>query len=195
MAPPDWLAKPTLTGTLVRLRPFAAEDVAAMAVILADPELRKLTGSVHRAAGEGPPEDEERLRSWYSSRAEVDGRLDLAVVDRSSGRIVGEVVLNDWDSENNRCNFRTLIGPAGRDRGIGTEAIRLIVGHGFETLGLHRISLDVFAFNPRARRVYEKVGFVVEGVAREAFRWEDEWIDEIRMAILASEWARHHGFP
>jgi RimJ/RimL family protein N-acetyltransferase len=194
---PDWLSKPTLTGTLVHLRPFTADDVGAMRVILEDPEVHRLTGSIHRAADHGPGdvEDEERLRSWYATRAEADGRLDLAVVERASGTVVGEVVLNEWDGENNSCNFRTLIGPAGRNRGIGTEATRLIIGHGFETLRLHRISLDVFSFNPRAQRVYQKVGFVVEGVAREAFRWEDEWIDEIWMSILDREWERHRGFP
>jgi hypothetical protein len=49
------------------------------------------------------------------------------------------------------CNFRILIAPRGRDRGLGSEATRLIVGYGFERLHLHRISLEVYAFNPRAR--------------------------------------------
>jgi RimJ/RimL family protein N-acetyltransferase len=191
---PDWLSKPTLTGGLVRLRPFTGDDVDAMRDILADPELLKLTGSVHGSA-ETEPNDDERLVSWYSTRATADERLDLAVIDLASDALVGEVVLNEWDAGNNSCNFRTLIGPAGRGRGLGTEATRLIVGYGFEVLGLHRISLDVFAFNPRAQRVYAKVGFVTEGVSREAFRWEDEWIDEISMSILAREWAQHRGFP
>jgi RimJ/RimL family protein N-acetyltransferase len=189
-----WLAKPILTGDAVILRPFSPGDIDAMREILADPELCKLTGSVHRA-DEDAVEDVDRLVDWYSTRATVDERLDLAVVDRGSGSLVGEVVLNEWDAENRSCNFRTLIGPAGRDRGLGTEATRLILRQGFEVLGLHRISLDVFSFNPRARRVYEKVGFVYEGVGREAFRWEDEWVDEIRMSILDREWAIHRGFP
>jgi hypothetical protein len=41
-------------------------------------------------------------------------------------------------------------------------------------LGLHRISLDVFAFNPRVRRAYEKAGFVAEGVLRDALRWDGD---------------------
>ena len=76
----------------------------------------------------------------------------------------------------------------GRNRGLGTEATRLIVGYGFERLGLHRISLEVYAFNPRARRAYEKAGFQVEGVLRQSFRYEDQWIDAIAMSILAPEW-------
>jgi RimJ/RimL family protein N-acetyltransferase len=56
------------------------------------------------------------------------------------------------DKGNRSCNFRTLIGPGGRDRGPGTEALRLIVGYGFERLGLHRISLEAYAFNPQPAR-------------------------------------------
>lgn len=96
---------------------------------------------------------------------------------------------------NRSCNFRIALAQAGRDRGLGTEALRLIVGHGFEQLGLHRISLKVFAFNPRARRVYEKAGFVVEGVLRDALRYDRAWVDEIVMSLLAPEWKRHHGHP
>jgi RimJ/RimL family protein N-acetyltransferase len=96
---------------------------------------------------------------------------------------------------NRSCNFRIALARAGRDRGLGTEALRLIVGHGFEQLGLHRIALEVFAFNPRARRVYEKTGFVVEGVLRDALRYDGAWVDAIVMSILAPEWKRHHGHP
>ena len=110
-------------------------------------------------------------------------------MDRATGACVGEVVLNDWDPANRNCNFRTLLAAAGRDRGLGTEAVRLIVGHGFERLGLHRISLEVFAFNPRARRVYEKVGFVAEGVLRQVLSDGDDWVDATVMSILAPEWA------
>jgi RimJ/RimL family protein N-acetyltransferase len=47
----------------------------------------------------------------------------------------------------------------------------------------------LFAFNPRARRVYEKAGFVAEGILREALYWEGEWVDGTVMPILAPEWA------
>jgi RimJ/RimL family protein N-acetyltransferase len=134
------------------------------------------------------PEQEKARLDWFRTRNQTDGRLDLAVVDKASGACVGEAVLNEWDPGNESCNFRVLIGPAGQDRGLGTEATRLIVGYGFERLGLHRIALEVYAFNPRARRVYEKAGFRVEGVLRESLRYGDQWIDATVMSILAPEW-------
>ncbi|MGW5670386.1 GNAT family N-acetyltransferase [Micromonospora sp. NPDC003776] len=188
--PTDFSIKPTLTGVRVVLRPLTADDATVFQAILADPEVVRLTGS---APGERYYLD--RLRDWYGSRSAQTDRLDLAVVDRSTGECVGEVVLNEWDADHETCNFRTLIGPAGRGRGLGTEAVRLIVGYGFEQLGLHRIALEVFAFNPRARRVYEKVGFVAEGTLREVLRDGDDRVDATVMSILAPEWARHRGHP
>ena len=70
-----------------------------------------------------------------------------------------------------------------------TEATRLVLGHAFEELGLHRVSLEVFAFNPRAQRAYEKVGFVTEGVRRDALRFDGEWVDSVLMSVLDHEWS------
>jgi RimJ/RimL family protein N-acetyltransferase len=191
----DFSVKPTLTGEKVMLRPFITDDIPALRAAVQDPEVLRLTGSVHGDETEfagGDPARDEQFRQWRNAQPD---RLDLAVVDKASGQCVGEVVLNKWDEGNRSCNFRTLLGPTGRDRGLGTESLRMIVGYGFEQLGLHRISLEVYAFNPRARHVYEKVGFVAEGVLREELRYRDEWIDATVMSILAHEWARHRGWP
>lgn len=188
---PDFAVKPTLAGGKVVLRPFNDGDLPAIRAVLLDPEARILTGSVHDEAQAHAPEsadEAELLLDWYSTRNDQPDRLDLAVVDKATGECVGEAVLNQWDPGNESCNFRILIGPKGRDRGLGTEAARLIVGYGFEHLGLHRISLEVYAFNPRARRAYEKVGFRTEGVLRESLRYNGEWVDATLMSILAPEW-------
>ena len=190
-ATPDFAAKPTLTGELVILRPYLDADLPGLRAAMADLDVLRLTGSVHSdAEAREPvsPEQEKARLDWFRTRNQTDGRLDLAVVDKASGACVGEAVLNEWDPGNESCNFRVLIGPAGQDRGLGTEATRLIVGYGFERLGLHRIALEVYAFNPRARRVYEKAGFRVEGVLRESLRYGDQWIDATVMSILAPEW-------
>lgn len=186
--------KPTLTGNLVTLRPVEPEDVEVMAGILTDPDLLRFTGSVHSTAEiEASAEPElGPLREWYSTRNDQPDRLDLLVVDNASGQMVGEVVLNKWDEGNRCCTFRTLFGPAGRDRGLGSEATRLLVDYAFTHLPLHRIDLEVFAFNPRAQRVYEKAGFVVEGTRREAIEFDGERFDAIIMGQLRSDWAQQH---
>jgi RimJ/RimL family protein N-acetyltransferase len=186
----DWLTKPNLLGSRVLLRAFEEHDLRAMGEALADPEVLILTGSVHtseEAHGRSPAPD-EALAYWYrTTRRTAADRLDLAIVDLATGGCVGEAVLNDYSPANASCNFRTLIGPRGRDRGLGSEATRLIVGYGLTALGLHRIELAVYAFNPRAQRVYEKAGFRAEGTARDALRFDGTWVDAIYMSILSTD--------
>ncbi|MFI1754399.1 GNAT family N-acetyltransferase [Streptomyces sp. NPDC020571] len=179
----DFSVKPVLTGDKTVLRPFTAEDADAMWEIINDPEVVRFTFE---------PATEltlDKLRSWYGVRTADPDRLDLAVTDRATGELVGEVVLYEADPAARSCTFRTLVGPRGRGRGLGSEATRLIVGHAFEQVGLHRVQLEVYADNPRARRVYEKAGFVVEGVRREAAPRDGAWVDEVLMAVLDHEWA------
>ncbi len=184
----DFSVKPVLTGDRTVLRPFTAEDADPMWDIVNDPEVVRFTFEPTTAL------TREDLRSWYGVRTADPDRLDLAVTDRETGELVGEVVLYEVDRAARSCTFRTLIGARGRGRGLGSEATRLIVGHGFER-GLHRVELEVYADNPRARRVYEKTGFVVEGVRREAARRGGAWVDDVLMAVLDHEWAVHRGRP
>jgi RimJ/RimL family protein N-acetyltransferase len=183
--------KPTIDGELVLLRPVHPDDVDPADVD--DPEGDKLTGSHPRPGGELTI---EQRRNWFATRADYDDRLDLAVVDKATGRCAGEVVLNDLHPDNRPCSFRIyLFGARSRNRGLGTEATRLILRYAFETVGLHRVDLEVYEFNPRARRVYEKVGFVFEGTKRDALLWDGAWVDAHIMSILAAEWAEHRGYP
>ncbi|MFJ8791323.1 GNAT family N-acetyltransferase [Streptomyces sp. NPDC102462] len=187
---PDFLSKPTLRGQRVLLRPVTVADVPALMPMFRDAEVSRLTGS----HGDGEP-DEAQIRTWYDTRRDQDDRLDLAVVEQTTGNVIGEAVLHEWDPANESCDFRICLVPGTHGRGLGTEATRLIVGHGFETLGMHRISLEVYAFNPRARRAYEKVGFVTEGVLRDALLWEGKRVNATVMSILSPEWSHHHGHP
>ena len=181
--------KPTLVGRKTILHPFTAADVARMAEILADPEVLRLTGSVRSTVRQPDfhPTLTEEERTWYETRHLQSDRLDLAVVDSASGECVGEVVLNELSEIDNSCGFRILLGPQGRDRGIGSEATRLIIDHAFSSTRLNRIELEVYQFNPRARHVYERAGFVFEGVKRSSFKFDDEYVDTVMMSILRSD--------
>jgi RimJ/RimL family protein N-acetyltransferase len=179
--------KPTLTGELVLLRPVEGADAAGLFGI--DPETERLTGSVGKE--DDPNWTLENVAKWYSTRAGHDNRVDLSIIERATGEWAGEVVLNDLNVHNQSCGFRIgLQGPRFYGRGLGSEATRLVVDYAFGVVGVHRIELQVYAFNPRARHVYEKVGFVHEGTMREALLWDGEWVDAHLMGMLSSDWKR-----
>jgi hypothetical protein len=94
---PDFATKPTLAGERVILRPYIDADLPALREAMADPDLLRLTGSIHDEAETLEPvsPEEEQLRlDWFNTRNDQDDRLDLAIVDKASGGCVGEAVLN-----------------------------------------------------------------------------------------------------
>lgn len=174
--------QPTLEGARVRLVPVGpTTDLEAYEALLADAESNALTGTKRVFS-------RDVVADWLSSRPEQADRADWAVQDLDGGRLLGEVVLNDLDADNESVGFRIALGPDARGRGLGTEVTRLVVAYAF-SVGLHRVSLEVYAHNPRAQRAYEKAGFVVEGRMRDALLLDGRRIDAIIMAALAPEWA------
>lgn len=180
-APDLFRDQPVLTGERVRLEPLTLAVVDDYFAALGDPDVGRLTGT-HATF------DRPRVEAWLASRQEHRDRADWAVVRVEDGAFLGEAVLNDFDSKNESANYRVwLAGPHIFDRGYGTEATRLVIAYALRVCGLHRVSLGVYDFNPRAQRVYEKCGFRPEGRLREALRWDGEWHDELLMSILSSD--------
>jgi len=189
----NFQAKPVLEGKKVILRPFEMNDWEKMLPILEEPEVRRLTGSDNsdeEANLSISPEEAEKIKQWYQSRNQQADRLDLAIVERQSESLVGEIVFNDFDETTINVNFRILIGSSGRGKGLGTESIALFLRYGFEVLGLHKVELDVYSFNPRAEKVYRKNGFVLEGVKREDFQYNGTYIDTKLFGMLKSDYVQ-----
>lgn len=186
----DFKTKPVLEGKKVILRPFQMEDGQVMLEFMNDSEIRHFTGSDASDEEANTPiseEESEQILEWYKTRNEKDDRLDLAIIDQTNLCVVGEVVFNEYDEDTQSVNFRILIGEKGRGKGLGTEATELFIQYGFERMGLRRIELDVYSFNPRAEKVYQKVGFVLEGVKRENYIYNGEYFDTKLYAMLRSD--------
>ncbi|MGD6833932.1 GNAT family N-acetyltransferase [Sutcliffiella halmapala] len=179
----DLSSKPHIEGEKVILRPFLDEDLPFIEECLKDPEVIKLTGSTDDY-------DEDAVVKWYKTRNEQKDRLDLAIVDQGLNVVVGEVVANLYQEEKQSMNFRILIGPRGRDRGLGTEATILFIDHLFQNTKLNHLTLSVYDFNPRAKKVYEKVGFTVESIDKHELEYEGGRIDSINMIMKRDNWLK-----
>lgn len=187
----NFMNKPVLAGEKIILRPFEDKDCEIMYEILNEPDLKKLTGSVSsdkEADAPPQPDEKEKIRQWYMTRNEQNNRLDLAVVYRECDQVIGEVVFNEYDEETDNVNFRVLLSEASCNKGVGTEAISMFIQYGMEELELHKISLEVYSFNPRAERVYQKVGFKLEGIKREEFLYNQEYFDIKIYGLLKADY-------
>jgi RimJ/RimL family protein N-acetyltransferase len=171
----------TLCTPGLKLEQLSEKHFAGTMAEINNPESSKLTGTLEVFTP-------ERIQTWLTGLPGRDDRADWAIIRQSDGAFLGEVVLNELDEHNQSMNFRiALWNPEVYGKGYGTEATRAVIDYGLDVVGLHRISLSVFAFNPRAKRVYEKCGFVQEGVARDALFWDGVWVDSINMSVLSSD--------
>lgn len=172
-----------LHGTTILLRKLSADDLDDYFSLVNDPETRRLTGTQQAFT------KENTLRWLENISLPLDHRMDMAVIERSTGRLIGEAALTGIDLLNRSANIRIgmHVGLRVTGKGYGTEAMRLMLEHGFRRLGLHRIELGVFAFNPRAIHVYEKLGFKREGVLRDSLYMDETFHDQILMSLLEHE--------
>jgi RimJ/RimL family protein N-acetyltransferase len=178
------LEKPILLGNRVRLRPITVADAPQMFAALNDQTSMRLTGTQATFTF-------KQVERYCAQIAQAADRADYAITLHSddTATYIGEVVLNEIDFENRAANFRIALNSEENfGKGYGSEATRLILDYGFRQLNLHRIELEVYDFNPRAQHVYEKVGFVKEGVKRDVLLWEGKWQSAIVMSILETDY-------
>ncbi|WP_230208234.1 GNAT family N-acetyltransferase [Microlunatus sp. Gsoil 973] len=176
----DFLAKqPTLTTERTRLVPMGPRFFPQVWRSLQDPETAKLTGTHEKFT-------EDQVRRHLESLPGRADRADWAIIRSDDSSYLGEVVLNQLDTDNESMNYRiALRGLDVAGQGYGTEAGQAVINFGLAVVGLHRISLGVYAFNERAIRSYQRIGFELEGRLRHTLYWDGHWYDELVMAVLA----------
>jgi RimJ/RimL family protein N-acetyltransferase len=171
-------------GSLVLLRPLEHADLNDRYLSwLNDPEVTRYTET-----GTFPSTAED-LENYYRSVIGSKNDVILAILDKKSGRHIGNVKLGPIHWIHRRATFGILIGE--KDfwgKGAGLEATRLMVEYGFNRLNLHRIDLGVFAEHEAGVACYKKAGFKVEGRMREDLFHGGEYKDRLWMGLLRSEY-------
>ncbi|HVX53110.1 GNAT family N-acetyltransferase [Nocardioides sp.] len=135
----------------------------------------------------------ERLADPEHVRSSIDApgqALDLAIVLRETGAVVGDVLLM-WRDETN-AEIGYVVHPDHVGRGIATEAAAPMLRFAFDPvhgLGLHRVTARIDQRNPASAAVLRKLGMRQEAVLVENEWFKGEWSTEVDFAILDREWA------
>jgi UDP-4-amino-4,6-dideoxy-N-acetyl-beta-L-altrosamine N-acetyltransferase len=173
-----------LIGSQIYLRPVETEDAPSFAQWLNDPEVRRTLNRQH-------PISLRTELNWIETTNNDNQMLSLAIVLKDGDRLIGGAGLREIDLVNRHAVFGICLGNKDEwDKGYGTEALGLLLDHAFGTMNLNRVCLHVLENNPRAQRVYEKVGFLQEGVLRQETFREGRYWDTIVMGILREDWQK-----
>jgi RimJ/RimL family protein N-acetyltransferase len=180
------------TGKLVRLAGIDPDEVSkAFAQWNRDSEYQRLLDSdpprLHSVKAtkdwlDKQIKDELETTFWFAMRALEDDRLlgdiDLTVINWGSRDAFLGIGIGE----------RAFWG-----KGYGSDALQVVLRYAFLELNLRRVTLNVFEYNQRAVRTYEKAGFRSEGRVRQAMQREGHRYDILYMGILREEWMEENG--
>jgi RimJ/RimL family protein N-acetyltransferase len=172
--------RPVLEGEGFRLRRASAEDVDFMVDLAVHDAVEPFMAAV------SPRGREELLEEVRRSDEEpqLHGRFVLEVEGEQAGTLA-------FDVANRRSGIAYLhaimLDPDYRGRGLAAAATRLLVRHLVFDLDYHRVQLEVYGFNERALRHFERAGFRHEGVRRQAYWRHGAWVDGILFGLVRED--------
>lgn len=170
-----------LVGKKVYLSPINPDDYEIYTKWMNDKEITDNLGNtafINTIIGE---------KSWIEN-AGKNGDANLAIVSTHDDKLLGNISLMDIDRISGTATLGIFIGEnENRSKGIGREAISLILDFGFNIQNLNNIDLKVFAFNERAINCYKKVGFKEYGRRHNSKFLNGTYHDEIFMETLKDE--------
>ncbi len=175
---------PFLIGETFYLRAIEATDVnESYQQWFNDEEICRFNGH-HRF-----PMYMQDMEAYFRDVIQTKQNLILAICDKETDAHVGNISLQSIDPINRSAEFAIIIG--NKDfwgKGIAKEAGRLVIGHGFKSLNLHRIYCGTSKENMPMQKLAAKLGFVQEGIARESLFKNGAYQDAIEYGILANEY-------
>lgn len=175
-------------GERIRLRAPEREDIPVFLEWFNDPEV---TLTLFTLLPLSRVEEENWFNEMIKSPA-AEHPLTIEVKEKDGWKKIGNITFLKIDWIARSAEVGIAIGEKDYwNQGYGTEAMKLMLKHGFETLNLNRIYLQVYDFNQRGIRAYEKSGFVREGCMRQALHKQGKYHDILLMSVLRQEWEKN----
>ena len=170
---------PTLLGSRVILRRPETRDISDRLAAGRDPEFRRMVGATGPSSESFTQRDAEL---WYHDL--VGEPFGWAI--EHNGRCIGLARLHEvGEGETSASVALGLFSPSDRGRGLGTEAVQLVLAYAFQVLNLARLRVRVLAFNTRAIRCYNRCGFTEVG--RKPVMLGDESAVDVFMDLAATD--------
>jgi RimJ/RimL family protein N-acetyltransferase len=183
--------KDIFAGKLVRLSGIDSTEFSkAFAAWDRDSEFKRLLQT-----NAAPLQSSNNINRWMEAEFEnpSTGFYPFCIRTLADNKLVGgcDIEIVNWNGRNSFVAI--FIGDrADWGKGYGTDAMNILLRYGFNELGLWRVSLGVFEYNPRAVRSYEKAGFQHEGRIRGGLNREGRRWDMLFMGILRDEWLKQN---
>jgi ribosomal-protein-serine acetyltransferase len=172
-------------GDAIELRPASTADCAILyaAIERNRPRLRKWLPWLV------PGFDQDTLFNFLREREQDNiERVSLTTIIWMDGWLCGSIGLHAIDRQDRSTSIGYWLDASHEGRGIMTRACRAIVTEGFRNYGLHRIEIRCAVGNDGSSRIPQRLGFVEEGILRDAEWLYDRWVDLRVFSMLEQDW-------
>ncbi len=135
-------------------------------------------------------QSQKEIEEWLAGAEKVYNSLETyywAIVEKVSGKVIGEIYVDDFSNRNNRCEVSWKIGSEFWGRGYTTEAAHAILQFLLKEVGLHRIQAKCCVKNTASERVMQKLGMQKEGILRDYFLGKGGNYEDIVMYSYLNE--------
>ena len=167
------------------LRPYRQEDCEAVFKVL---QFKVISDMTQRIPHPCTMEYVEHWMQWIQSGREAGNSCEFGLFAKDGGAYIGNCGLSEIYRRNHQASVVFFIHPAQWGRGYATEALCAVVAFAFKQLQLERIKGRCFSDNPASRRVMEKSGFTLEGVARHDIYKNGKFKDVDCLSILRGDY-------
>lgn len=131
----------------------------------------------------------DKTVAWFERNKDRTDRFDAVI--EYNGEPAGTIGLLSIDTKNSKAEYYIAMGEAAyKGKGVATEASKLILDYGFNTLNLNRIYLFTESENVAAQRLFEKIGFLKEGLIRSDIVSHGKYVDRYAYGVLREEWSK-----
>ncbi|MFF4031519.1 GNAT family N-acetyltransferase [Streptomyces sviceus] len=169
----------------LNLRELTIDDVDAVLTIYGDQEATEHLSFEPRTRDQV---SQIVARSVASATAEPRSEYALAVIERDTNTLIGYGRLAKDPHQQRAATFGFALRPDAWGVGYGLETVRLLLGLGFEDLGLHRIWGARSPLNEASARTMTAAGMVQEGIIRAHIQKAGRWRDSVVHSMLDDEW-------
>ncbi|WLD24385.1 GNAT family protein [Flavobacterium dauae] len=170
-----------LKGNQVYLRALEPEDLAFLYEIENDETLWEVSNTQ-------TPYSKWLLKNYIeNSHQDIyeAKQLRLTIVENNSNDLLGLIDLFEFDPKNNRAGLGIVIkNPLERNKGIGTEAVTLLLNYVFTILNLHQIYVNVAVTNEASIKLFSKFGFQLIGVKKQWNKTGSVYVDEALYQLI-----------
>lgn len=126
----------------------------------------------------------ESIRNFVASKQGKPDCIFLAIVLKEGDRHIGNIKLEPINRIHSHAELGIMIGnKPDWGKGYATEAIRLAVDYAFHKLNLRRVNAGCYSNNIFSLKAFKKVGFEIEGVRKEHFLFNGQYVDHILLGI------------